>query len=99
MTDQPYGDYEFEICFDGVEGRTPGCGTALRCQDLTWPRCLTTLPIQLEGIRHCDEVGSAKDEVGSAKDYGVEGTYCPNHGGRRANGGLPAPRLRSLEPT
>jgi hypothetical protein len=63
MTDHQYGDYEFEIYFDGVEG-----------------------------IQHCDEVGSAKD-------YGVEGTYCPNHGGRRANGGLPAPRLRSLEPT
>ena len=43
MTDQQYGDYEFEIYFDGVEGRTPG--------------------------------------------------------GRRANGGLPALRLRSLEPT
>jgi hypothetical protein len=27
MTDQQYGDYEFEIYFDGVEGRTPGCGT------------------------------------------------------------------------
>jgi len=92
MTDQQYGDYEFEIYFDGVEGRTPGCGTALRWQDLTWPRCLTTLPILLEGIQHCDDVGSAKD-------YGVEGTCCPNHGGRRANGGLPALRLPSLEPT
>jgi hypothetical protein len=35
MTDQQYGDYEFEICFDGVEGRKPGCGTVLRWQDLT----------------------------------------------------------------
>jgi lactate 2-monooxygenase len=30
------------------------------------------------------------DDVARAKDYGVEGIYCTNHGGRQANGGLPA---------
>jgi hypothetical protein len=29
MTDQWYGDYEFEIYFDGLESRTPVWGT--RC--------------------------------------------------------------------
>jgi FMN-dependent dehydrogenase len=30
------------------------------------------------------------DDVGRAKDYGVEGIYCTNHGGRPAKSGLPA---------
>jgi hypothetical protein len=38
MTDQPYGDCHFEVCFDSVECRTPGWGSALRWKDLTWPR-------------------------------------------------------------
>jgi isopentenyl diphosphate isomerase/L-lactate dehydrogenase-like FMN-dependent dehydrogenase len=29
-------------------------------------------------------------DVRRAKDYGVGGLYCPNRGGRQANGGLPA---------
>jgi hypothetical protein len=45
MTDQQYGTYEFEIYFDSVEGRTPGCGDALGWENLTSPRYLTTLPI------------------------------------------------------
>jgi lactate 2-monooxygenase len=28
--------------------------------------------------------------VRRAKDYGIDGIYCSNHGGRQANGGLPA---------
>jgi hypothetical protein len=61
MTDQQYGDYQLEIYFDGVEGRTPGWGSALRWDDLTWPRCLTTLPILLKGIQYSDDVRRAKD--------------------------------------
>lgn len=58
-------------------------GNSLRWEDLTWLRPLTTLPILLKGIQH-------PDDVRRAKDYGVDGIYCSNHGGRQANGGLPA---------
>jgi lactate 2-monooxygenase len=30
------------------------------------------------------------EDVRRARDYGVDGIYCSNHGGRQANGGLPA---------
>ena len=30
------------------------------------------------------------DDARRAKDGGVDGIYCSNHGGRQANGGLPA---------
>lgn len=58
-------------------------GNSLRWEDLTWLRSLTTLPILLKGIQH-------PDDVRRAKDYGVDGIYCSNDGGRQANGGLPA---------
>jgi lactate 2-monooxygenase len=58
-------------------------GNSLRWEDLTWLRSLTTLPILLKGIQH-------PDDVRRAKDYGVDGIYCSNHGGRQANGGVPA---------
>jgi lactate 2-monooxygenase len=58
-------------------------GNSLQWQDLTWLRSLTRLPILLKGIQH-------PDDVRRAKDYGVDGIYCSNHGGRQANGGLPA---------
>jgi lactate 2-monooxygenase len=58
-------------------------GNSLRWEDLTWLRSLTSLPILLKGIQH-------PDDVRRAKDYGVDGIYCSNHGGRQANGGLPA---------
>ena len=47
MTDQWYGDYEFEIYFDGLESRTPVWGNPLRWEDLTWPRSLADPPILL----------------------------------------------------
>jgi hypothetical protein len=68
MTDHQYGDCQFEIYFDSVKGPTPRWGSALRWEDLTWPRYLTTLPILLKDIRH-------SDEVRRAKDYGVEAIY------------------------
>jgi lactate 2-monooxygenase len=51
--------------------------------DLAWMRDVTSLPIVLKGINH-------PDDVRRARDYGVEGIYCSNHGGRQADGGLPA---------
>ncbi|MFJ3821506.1 alpha-hydroxy-acid oxidizing protein [Streptomyces nodosus] len=58
-------------------------GNALVWDDLTWIRDTTGLPIALKGINH-------PDDVRKAKDYGVDAIYCSNHGGRQANGGLPA---------
>lgn len=58
-------------------------GNSLQWSDLTWLRSLTKLPILLKGICH-------PDDVRRAKDYGIDGIYCSNHGGRQANGGLPA---------
>lgn len=52
-------------------------------EDLEWIRSLTTLPILLKGV--CDP-----EDVRIALDHGVDGIYCSNHGGRQANGGLPA---------
>lgn len=56
---------------------------ALSWDDLTWLRSLTDLPLLLKGICH-------PDDARRAKDGGVDGIYCSNHGGRQANGGLPA---------
>jgi isopentenyl diphosphate isomerase/L-lactate dehydrogenase-like FMN-dependent dehydrogenase len=56
---------------------------SLHWDDLSWLRSLTKLPILLKGIQH-------PDDVRKARDYGIDGIYCSNHGGRQANGGLPA---------
>lgn len=58
-------------------------GKSLTWDDLTWLRSLTTLPLILKGICH-------PEDARRAADYGVDGIYCSNHGGRQANGGLPA---------
>ena len=58
-------------------------GNPLTWDDLPWLRSLTTLPLIVKGICH-------PDDVRRAKDGGVDGIYCSNHGGRQANGGLPA---------
>ncbi|GAA2323437.1 lactate 2-monooxygenase [Streptomyces cuspidosporus] len=55
----------------------------LSWDDLAWLRSLTSLPLLLKGI--CDP-----DDARRAVDGGVDGIYCSNHGGRQANGGLPA---------
>ncbi|WP_327066155.1 alpha-hydroxy-acid oxidizing protein [Kitasatospora sp. NBC_01250] len=57
--------------------------TPLTWADLPWLRSLTTLPLILKGILH-------PDDVRRAKDAGADAVYCSNHGGRQANGGLPA---------
>jgi lactate 2-monooxygenase len=58
-------------------------GNPVTWDDLPWLRSLTTLPLILKGLCH-------PDDVRRAKDLGVDGIYCSNHGGRQANGGLPA---------
>jgi lactate 2-monooxygenase len=55
----------------------------LSWDDLEWLRSLTDLPLLLKGI-------CSTDDVRRAVDGGVDGIYCSNHGGRQANGGLPA---------
>jgi lactate 2-monooxygenase len=58
-------------------------GKPLTWDDLPWLRSLTKLPLLLKGICH-------PDDARRARDGGVDGIYCSNHGGRQANGGLPA---------
>lgn len=58
-------------------------GNPLTWDDLSWLRSITTLPLVVKGICH-------PDDARRAKDGGVDGIYCSNHGGRQANGGLPA---------
>ncbi|OBB83380.1 alpha-hydroxy-acid oxidizing protein [Mycobacterium sp. 852002-30065_SCH5024008] len=58
-------------------------GNPLTWDDLPWLRSLTKLPLIIKGICH-------PDDARRAKDGGVDGIYCSNHGGRQANGGLPA---------
>ena len=58
-------------------------GNPLSWDDLPWLRSLTDLPLVLKGICH-------PDDVRRARDGGVDGIYCSIHGGRQANGGLPA---------
>ncbi|MEU9579823.1 alpha-hydroxy-acid oxidizing protein [Streptomyces chilikensis] len=55
----------------------------LTWDDLAWLRSLTSLPLLLKGI-------CSPEDARRAVDSGVDGVYCSNHGGRQANGGLPA---------
>lgn len=56
---------------------------ALNWDDLAWIRSLTSMPLLLKGVCH-------PDDARRALDLGVDGIYCSTHGGRQANGGLPA---------
>jgi lactate 2-monooxygenase len=58
-------------------------GNPLTWDDLPWLRSLTKLPLILKGICH-------PDDARRAIDAGADGIYVSNHGGRQANGGLPA---------
>jgi lactate 2-monooxygenase len=58
-------------------------GNPLTWKDLPWLRSITKLPLVLKGILH-------PDDVRRAIDGGVDGIFCSNHGGRQANGGIPA---------
>ncbi|MEV6606229.1 alpha-hydroxy-acid oxidizing protein [Kutzneria sp. NPDC051319] len=58
-------------------------GNPLTWDDLPWLRSITSLPLIVKGIQH-------PDDARRARDGGVDGIYCSNHGGRQANGGIPA---------
>ncbi|MEU5420225.1 alpha-hydroxy-acid oxidizing protein [Streptomyces sp. NPDC001407] len=58
-------------------------GNPLTWDDLSWLRSITTLPLIVKGLCH-------PEDVRRARDGGVDGVYCSNHGGRQADGGLPA---------
>ena len=58
-------------------------GHPLRWDDLAGLRSMTELPLIVKGICH-------PDDARRARDGGVDAIYCSNHGGRQANGGLPA---------
>ena len=58
-------------------------GNAVTWDDLPWLRSITPLPLLLKGICH-------PDDARRAIEAGVDGIYCSNHGGRQADGGLPA---------
>ena len=58
-------------------------GSPLTWDDLPWLRSLSTLPLLVKGVCH-------PDDVRRAIDGGADGIYCSNHGGRQADGGLPA---------
>lgn len=58
-------------------------GNPLTWDDLPWLRSLTDLPLIVKGICH-------PKDARRAIDNGVDAIYCSNHGGRQANGGLPA---------
>ncbi|MFE6306330.1 alpha-hydroxy-acid oxidizing protein [Nocardiopsis sp. NPDC057823] len=60
-------------------------GNPLTWDDLPWLRSLTDLPLIVKGICH-------PDDARRAADAGVDAIYCSNHGGRQANGGIPALR-------
>ncbi len=56
---------------------------AMTWDDFDWIRSLTDLPLVLKGI-------CSPDDARIAIDHGVDGLWCSNHGGRQADGGLPA---------
>jgi len=58
-------------------------GNPLTWDDLPWLRSLSKLPLIVKGVCH-------PDDARRAIDGGVDGIYCSNHGGRQANGGIPA---------
>jgi lactate 2-monooxygenase len=58
-------------------------GKPLVWEDLAWLRSLTKLPLLVKGVCH-------PEDARRAVDAGVDGIYVSNHGGRQANGGLPA---------
>ncbi|WP_329454355.1 alpha-hydroxy-acid oxidizing protein [Streptomyces sp. NBC_01497] len=87
-----FGDPVFRAGLDRAPEEDPGpailrwtqiFGNPLTWDDLPWLRSLTDLPLIVKGLCH-------PEDVRRARDGGVDGVYCSNHGGRQANGGLPA---------
>src|SRR6201986_1180454 len=61
----------------------PIFGNPLPWAALPWLRSLPTLPLLVRGI-------CPPDDARRARDAGVDGIYYSTHGGRQADGGLPA---------
>src|SRR6202167_638484 len=87
-----FSDPRFAKLMGGPPGKDPRAavatwaaifGNPLTWDDLPWLRSLTKLPLIIKGICH-------PDDARRAIDGGVDGIYCSNHGGRQANGGIPA---------
>jgi lactate 2-monooxygenase len=88
-----FTDPVFNAALQATPEEDPGAATMhwaqvfgnqhLTWDDLDWLRSLTTLPLILKGI-------CSPDDVRRALDHGIDGIYCSTHGGRQANGGLPA---------
>ncbi len=81
-------DPVFQEMIEGDESRivmewVSTFGNPLTWDDLPWLRSITDLPLILKGICHPDDARRALDE-------GADAIYCSNHGGRQANGGIPA---------
>jgi lactate 2-monooxygenase len=72
-----------EDAIEAAVRKLPIFGGPFRWDDLEWLRSETKLPVMVKGICH-------PEDVRRVKDYGVDAIYCSNHGGRQANGGLPA---------
>lgn len=77
------GFTENEAARDAVPYWASIFGQPLTWDDLVWLRGLTDLPLIPKGLCH-------PEDVRRAIDHGVDGIYCSTHGGRQANGGLPA---------
>jgi len=60
-----------------------GFANPLTWSSVSFLRGLTDLPLIFKGICHPDDARRAVDE-------GADGIYVSNHGGRQANGGIPA---------
>ncbi|WP_030904437.1 alpha-hydroxy-acid oxidizing protein [Streptomyces sp. NRRL F-5126] len=87
-----FGDPVFRAGLEHSPEEDPGAavlrwtqvfGAPLTWDDLPWLRSLTDLPLIVKGLGH-------PEDVRRARDGGVDGVYCSNHGGRQADGGLPA---------
>ncbi|HTO01738.1 MAG TPA: alpha-hydroxy-acid oxidizing protein [Microthrixaceae bacterium] len=81
-------DPVFQQMIEGDESRVvmewvSTFGNPLTWDDLPWLRSLTKLPLILKGICH-------PEDARRALDGGADAIYCSNHGGRQANGGVPA---------
>jgi lactate 2-monooxygenase len=87
-----FSDPRFAAIMGGPPKKDPGAavatwgavfGNPLTWDDLPWLRSLTKLPLIMKGVCH-------PDDARRAIDGGVDGIYCSNHGGRQANGRIPA---------
>ncbi|NLA37482.1 MAG: lactate 2-monooxygenase, partial [Actinobacteria bacterium] len=88
-----FSDPVFRSKLDKTPEEDPAAATAawafgfgnpgMNWDDLDWIRATTDLPLLIKGVNH-------PDDARRAIDAGVNGIYCSNHGGRQANGGIPA---------